>query len=177
MALSPENKQTLETLAAHEPSRAVIETAHFLFDTREAETLENGTSRLIFGYDGERLAVNLTKSALTLSIFHTDAPLHVEDYPDKKLFLHPRVTLSVSQNTDDNALPRLTSRVTAASLLNMPLLSEIKVHTGTFTDKGRPIYDFFPDEEFNTEAFEQVLYHTTAQLGLYYRAQELSQAA
>jgi hypothetical protein len=177
MALSPENKQTLETLAVHESSRAVIETAYFLLDTNETSSLENGASRLILGHSEESLAINLTKSALTLSIFHTDAPLHVEDYPDKKLFLHPRAAFSVSLNMADHALPRLTSRVTAASLLNMPLLSEIKVHTGRFTEKGRPIYNFFPDEEFNTEAFEQVLYHTTAKLGLYSRAHELSQAA
>lgn len=151
MALSPEHKQTLQHLAEHEASRAVIETALFLLDTQE------GSSRLVFASRQEKLAISLSSASLTLSILHTDIPLIVDDFPDKKLFLFPRVSFAVGINDVNEDLPPINARVFAADTINRP------------ADTRGP--------EFSINAFEEILYHTTAELGLYRRIHELSYVA
>ena len=151
MALSPEQTQTVEHLAQHEPSRAVIETALLLFDREE------GSERIVFTRPFEKLAVSLSRNALTLSILHDHTPLKVADFPDKKLFLYPSISFAVSINEENEDLPPINARIFAADTLNRPV------------DTQGP--------EFSIEAFEQVLYHTTAELGLYHHIRELSYAA
>jgi len=195
MALSPEHKQTLEALAQHEESRAVIETALFLLESDDTtsrrvdvsthDTIrrqwelqrssasvttdpETGEEGITFSSYQEKLAVNLSRSFLTLSILHTDAPLELGDYPHKKLFLYPRVSIGINA---------YGASVTAASLSNAPALTHIKEDTGWRDEEGRKIYNFLYDDEFSVEAFEQILIHTTAELGLYHRAHELRRAA
>lgn len=151
MALSPEQTKTLEHLAEHEASRAVIETALFLLDQQAS------ADRITFEARQEKLAVSLSSTSLVLSILHTDAPINIPDFPQKKLFLFPSVSFALSMNQENEDLPPLNARVFAADRI------------------GRPIDT--RGSEFSIEAFEHVLSHTTAELGLYRRVHELNHAA
>jgi hypothetical protein len=151
MAVSPEHKQTLELLAEHEASRAVIETALFLLDQQAS------ADRIIFQAKQEKLAVSLSNTSLTLSILHTDIPLQPTDFPSKKLFLFPSVSFAVSLNQVNEDLPPVNARVFATDTI------------------GRPVDT--RGSEFSIDAFEQVLSHTTAELGIYRHVHELRRVA
>jgi hypothetical protein len=151
MAVSPEHKQTLEHLAEHEASRAVIETALFLLDQKAS------ADHIVFQAKQEKLAVSLSNTSLVLSILHTDTPLWLPDFPDKKLFFFPHVSFAVSMNQVNEELPPINARVYATDRI------------------GRPVD--MKEAEFSIDDFEHVLSHTTAELGLYHHIHELRHAA
>ena len=98
----------------------------------------------------EKLAVNLSQKALTLSVYHDDVPIEVTDQKTDGLTVYPKVSFVMGVNTAEIHPQELYARIYAYDI------------------NGYPVAD--RDSTFTVEGFQTVFFHTAAKLGLYQRA-------
>ena len=170
MALSPENTHLLEQLADNVPEgRRMIISAWTMLSRRTGERPDTPDSAqrifeasaripsLTRGVDGEpvirivefyeRMALNLSRTALRISVAHNDTPIEVVSLPGRDLYHYPRTVWTVGLRPD--FVPGESayfSRVIASDAIG---------------------HDVRPELPFTAQEFESVFYHAAAQHGLY----------